>query len=278
MLLPAIGGVIRKAKIAKIGVEISLIEQALEKYKLEFGEFPPDFTTYAEGGDFPSRRVQLDNEFQTHMARNFRRRIHNSDAPVMVDLETGDTAQVTEPHLIENLDPSEALPFWLGGFSNDPQAPISGSGGRQPFFEFDKTRLMDQDGDGFLEYYPAGSTAPYVYYRAQINNSEDLAYERAFSFISTTDRNHDGGSGQWSEAVTAFSNVYPIPYFADRVAPGSGANAAAAPRTFQIISASLDGKFGPGNRVITDRVANLDEEDDLTNFSQGKTMKDLVQD
>ena len=299
MLIPAIGGAIGKAKLAKIGIEISNIDQALRTYKSEFGEFPPDFTTFDPSdnvlnpnGDI--RGQQLSPEVEAHLSRNFRRR-DGGDLPVMLDpvntgedpnpTQEGDLVSVTgaTAHLIENLDPAEALPFWLGGFSDDPQFPISGNGTRQPFYEFDRSRLEDRDGDGFLEYYPPGSTAPYVYYRALQGVGTNLAYVRANSYISTSTRSHSGGP--WLEAVTSSNNNnYPIPYFSDRAVPGGAADGdppteAAAATTYQLISASLDGNFGVGNRVITDRIPTSDRnaEDDLTNFSEGRTLKDLVE-
>ena len=283
MLIPAIGNSIRSAKITRIGVEISLLEQSLEKYKLEFGEFPPDFTSFNPSDiDGTPRLAQISAIVGAHLSRNFRRRA-GDDLPVMINVATGEVSQVTDAFLIENLDPAEALPFWLGGFSNDPQYPISGDGGRQPFFEFDKTRLLDRDNDGFLEYYPPNSQTPYVYYKAEPDAGENFAYARVNSFINASPRSHSGGA--WAEAVAASNNNYPVPYFTDRVVPNAQnlgpddpTTAAAAPRTFQIICASLDGRFGPGNRVITERVTNRDEEDDITNFSEGKTLKDLVQD
>ena len=66
-----------------------------------------------------------------------------------------------QPQVLEQLDPAEALYFWLRGFTNDPQNPLFGPLGtnpdlveRTPIFEFDKTRLLDKDQDGWLEYYP----------------------------------------------------------------------------------------------------------------------------
>ena len=104
---------------------------------------------------------------------------------------------------ISTLDPAEALVFWLGGFpapcsSNgqplcstkligfhanplnpfmlDPynvKSPLTFMQSRKAkLFDFDETRLVDNDQDGWLEYVPSGisapmgGTPPYVYFDA----------------------------------------------------------------------------------------------------------------
>lgn len=94
---------------------------------------------------------------------------------------------------LDNLDAAESLVFWLGGlpdwsserivsgFSTDPKNPFwkpgepnnvpQGEQRMEPFFQFDPTRLVDRDNDGWPEYVPkgtpaSGEMAPYVYFDA----------------------------------------------------------------------------------------------------------------
>ena len=43
ILIPAITGAVRTAKEAAIRMEVGNIDQALEAYKLQYGDYPPDF-------------------------------------------------------------------------------------------------------------------------------------------------------------------------------------------------------------------------------------------
>jgi hypothetical protein len=104
---------------------------AMEEYKALYGEYPPS-------------RAE---EFEEHLNRLFPRR------------------DPSEP--IPDLDPAEALVFWLRGYSPDPRKPLTRTGDQAPLFDFDERRLTDIDGDGWPEYRPRfynGSNAPYAYF------------------------------------------------------------------------------------------------------------------
>lgn len=262
LLIPAVWVSIRKAKTARIGLEMAAIQKALESYKNKTGEYPPDFSYNPAGG---TPQDQILAEVNAHLGREFRRRIPTDFRP-KINLLTGDPIAVTAGD-VAKLDPTEALYFWLQGFSADPQAPLSGSGDRQPFFEFDKSRLVDRDNDGFPEYYPQGDSTqtPYVYYAARNTGSERTAYLHINIYLAS-------------------SNLrgLPLPYFSTVMVPdpggsGTSVNAAAAPNKFQLISAGLDGEYGSGDRVFTERISDNAEKDDMTNFSESKVLEDLVQ-
>ena len=72
LLIPAIGGAVRRAKNAKIALEIAALSQALERYKMEYGEYPPDFA---------DRRETNETFINQHLSRIFRYRNHLLDVP-----------------------------------------------------------------------------------------------------------------------------------------------------------------------------------------------------
>ena len=155
LLVPTIGRALKRTRDAQMGFEISGLANAIEAYKIEVGDYPPDF-----GGKVPDDQIKL----ATHLQRAFRFRNAKSAPPQgdMIDLR--------------GLDPAEALVFWLGGFSGDKKFPLAkrepfaiGTGlvkGTNPFFAFDVARLQDKDNDGWPEYYPENSELPYAYVRA----------------------------------------------------------------------------------------------------------------
>jgi len=137
MLLPAIGGVRRRAKLAKIKLEMANLVIAIEQVRTGIGggEYPPDGSNAADVTRF--------------LKRAFPR-------------AAGLTATIT---------PDTALVYWLGGpdgssgFSSNPTAPLGAGGGIGPFFDFAKERLNG------LKYYPPndkaqGDNAPYLYFKA----------------------------------------------------------------------------------------------------------------
>ena len=132
-------------------LELSRLETALKTHHAYYGDWPPQspqgFERYVRCS-FPR-------------ARNWR-----------ADL----AAAGLDP---DTMDAEEALVFWLGGMPdpNDPKRPAGFSRHAErpfgpsaprtgPLFEFDPRRLVDADGDGWLEYRSRdryGATQPKVY-------------------------------------------------------------------------------------------------------------------
>jgi hypothetical protein len=135
-----------KAKQAKMALEISQVAQALEVYRQQFGDYPPDSAD--------------EKAVKRHFAIAFPRYPGGL------------------PEKYAKLDPASALVFWLGGmpgkdgkpngFSANPNAPFDDNANRiGPFFEFDQKRLRMRD--GVFEYMSPNDnkeSEPYVYFRA----------------------------------------------------------------------------------------------------------------
>ena len=250
LLIPAVGIVMRNARNAQISLEINGLASALEAYKLEMGDYPPDFALV--GGNMLNPQVGTDaQQVSNHLARKYRRRNKQADA--------------IAPAQLEGLDPSEALVFWLSGVSDDPMRPLTSRKaydafpakvrGATPFFEFDQSRLQDKDNDGWPEYYPpANVTAPYVYllHTNYVNPNNPQEPHQILN-----------GTGQ----VRAYGTQL----------EGMAVSKYAEPEKFQIISSGLDNKFikpGSPNSIYPDGLGYQEEdEDNLTNFSEGKTLQ-----
>jgi type II secretory pathway pseudopilin PulG len=146
-LLPAIWGAVQRAKEARIGIEIASIGKSLEAYKLEYGEYPPDFASsaaiLANGGTPAAAAAEAWNQINQHLSNIYRRRAQTGGIPLA---NAGDLFRVNGGALhvdfLSRLNPRNALVFWLSGFANDPGFPLASSGPRSPVFEFNKSQII----------------------------------------------------------------------------------------------------------------------------------------
>lgn len=226
------------------------------------------------------------------------------------------------------LEGHECLAFFLGGIPNRTGTTLSGMGGfgpnpvnpfvaeafaqnnrKRPLFDFDASRLIDDDGDGIPGYVDPlaknESSRYYAYFSAYggggydpndvnfaINNPEDDRLTRRFrvSFNvpdpSSPDRNQN----------RIVNSPAPNPYTSSPALPGGIAVASyVSGETFQLLSAGTDRLYGTGgqylsnansdrlpldttvNGAITDLAGNpvganirQREADNLTSFGSGK--------
>ena len=161
-----------RANETVVKIELDNISQAFQAYKNKYGSYPPNFSDQAA--------------IVRHLKRAFPRHL---EFPETIDALSPLGAPA------DALTPAEAVVFWLGGFSSDPEHPLTGPGGplarpldvttsniddRTFDFEFDKTRLtigreidvLDDDTTGKLNpypvlvytYHPKNLNEPYVYF------------------------------------------------------------------------------------------------------------------
>ena len=248
------------ARNAVIIAEISDIGTALEAYAAEVGELPPDFTD--------QQRVL------THLRKRFPRYqlpAGGEWAKFKLDVSDG-----TDGLDVDDLDPTTALVFWLGGipkevctdvnnntwvWENTPSGfnanvtnPFASRGSRtKSYIEFEPRRLPDRTGL-WRQYHPPYCTGappyesgvPYVYFRARIDGYAGLRWPLVEGAVGTAVPYQDA-NGVWRE-----------------------------PDTFQIIAAGSDGNFGTGiGPRCSQSGANCSpaDYDNITNFSQG-TLQD----
>lgn len=254
-------------------VEINQMHEAIQGYKEKHLSFPPCMAEddlavrktrfmqhltyahpYSEYGTGEEAFDRLNEKIRTEWNNNFRRR--------------GGTLA---PLDLERLDAAESLVFWLGGFpspyDSTTRQPIHSrkvigfhKSMKDPFrqdvttretavkslefrtiadtFRFDESRLVDNDDDGWLEYAPFPGDepelrAPFVY------------FDSATYLPTTKHRQSLGGcffphdpklAAAWGTAVP-----YALAYDPQSPEKSTWAN----PISFQIVSAGIDGKYGP---------------------------------
>lgn len=239
ILVPAVMNARVKAIDAQMINEISQLDTAMKQFRTDYAVLPPALHNQANAAN--AARV-----------RAFWRRAWTR----------WDNTSTT----VSDLSPAEVLVFYLGGmpgtvstkvtgFNKNPLNPTATGGQRStPLFQFDQGRLLDEDGDGFYEYYPPRKRAsgdgvlPYVYFDAG-----------TYGLVTY---NH-GNAAMYGTAT---------PYY-DNAVTGKFMNA----DSFQIICAGQDDNYGanankafpngddptaPGTKTYA-----KEDNDNLTNFA-----------
>ncbi len=112
--IPAITGALSKAREASMRVEVETISQAIEAYKLKYGDYPPDFMNW------------------NVVVGHYRKAFPDIDPTELLNLrELTHSGGLFNP---TSMDRAEALVWALGGFSSDPQFPFTGPGGPLIYF------------------------------------------------------------------------------------------------------------------------------------------------
>lgn len=190
-----------KGKDAAIKTELTHLEMALEQYKNEYGEYPPDFfgvnnpdddiRQYARGAvlrhlrrAFPQYRIQgatIDERFE-YFAKDVQQNCglnpRTFDPAAAAIFWLGGLPE-SIPNLPTGADPPLLIKPWQPvGFHEDPRHPFrTGLPRTQRLYDFPVDRLdvvpLHGDDDTIanqLRYYPegvvGGDNAPYVYFRA----------------------------------------------------------------------------------------------------------------
>jgi len=134
-----------RAKQAAITLEIQQLSSAIEDFKNEYGAYPPngmsDVTNYANTNVFNT----IQSDFERMFKKAFPRNLEPIGLIRALAGNNGGNSLLGKPSTLPGgMTSTEALVFWLGGFSSDPSYPLSGPGG--PSFSD-----ADGDGDGNLE-------------------------------------------------------------------------------------------------------------------------------
>jgi type II secretion system protein G len=295
ILVPTLMAAVKRAKTAAIALELDRISQAFIAYELDNKDYPPDFTNW--------------DAVLAHVRRAYPRNTANVGA--WLRSSTGSMPNdPLEPH---NIDPAEALVLWLSRTTDDPRDPlgISGAGSGKPrvYFEFDETRLVDLDNDGWSEYVSKqASDAPYVYFdgRIQKANASSSSSTKvntsayvwaAYPMLRVDEWNDppylpDDSRVRDSSVVPAtvtspdFGVVRPFrssDIASDATAwrpAGSGSGQWVEKGKFQIFSPGLDNNLGSDvvfkNYPDPDYTLSDEDNDNLANFSDGDTLEDSI--
>jgi prepilin-type N-terminal cleavage/methylation domain-containing protein len=110
--------ILKKAQTA----EIQNIANAIENYRAKYGDYPPD------GSSWPIVEAHLRKAFPNILITELNML---NPANVVNNAYVRNDNDLTGTHPLGGrvFDPAEALVFFLGGFSNDPQKPLTGPGG-----------------------------------------------------------------------------------------------------------------------------------------------------
>jgi prepilin-type N-terminal cleavage/methylation domain-containing protein len=267
VLIPAVTNAVKTARVTSLRLEITALEQAVEQYQQKYGDYPPDFSSWAV--------------VERHYRKAFPR-MSTDDYQLLYNmLHSGGVYQAA------NIGRDEVLPWVLGGYSDDTQRPFTGPGGplswtgdgtdtyggattaeRQDpgnfqvnidrpnaLMEFETSRLdysevnagaamtgtnrrLSSDTDLFLSYRSDSEGAPFVYFdsRTYAHNDPTLGFNGygtatgEFGYVRpylSTNANANRSGGDYSSQAEAL-----------------GAWQFMNPNTFQIISAGLDNNFG----------------------------------
>ncbi len=261
---------------ASMKVEISQIAEALEQYKNDHGAYPPDGNTAVT-----SAASDRTKDFNRHLNKMFPQRNSSADTPnasAMMNLGTqtnivNPSPTGSTPYQLQDIDPSEAFVICLMGFSPNVEQPLTGTGERTPLFNFDQTRLVDPDGDGWWSYKAKYCESEIVYFNSK-------TYD-------------DGGSPTYTNVASftpSIASGIVRPY---GTVTSTGAFQWAQPKGFQLLIAGLDDNFGDGvsstanaakiyssgtassvsgTSPVTATNYTLEDFDNIVSFGQGSTL------
>jgi prepilin-type N-terminal cleavage/methylation domain-containing protein len=274
LLLVAATGALKTARRTAIKADIDNLSQAVEVYKNDVGggSYPPSCMTGDAGNPWNGTRSNADNIYNNTTVLNDLRRHMKKVSPRhrepenLLDRIAGEdetnSNPAAGPGLRGGMSAAEALVFWLGGFSSDPTAPITGAGGlsykkadlgvngglegRSNIGIFDVGRMGPRDEDdnfigrfleydingtiwriNFWQYYPSKSVKPFVYFDASRQAPLDQSLS-AYDPGDTVDLN------------AAKDIIYPILL----VPAGATVPQYANKEKFQILHAGVDDEWG----------------------------------
>lgn len=242
LLLPAVMAAVNSARRSQMALEVSQLDQAIRAYQKQFGDFPPSM-----GEDYSPA-----NRYNTAVERHLRRcfpKITQEEKDAFYD------------NIAPKLNQGEALVAWLSRVSKNPRNPFTDiTAEKYKFYDFDETRLVDEDGDGF----PA--------YRSKHAKNTCYIYMESKTYGA-----HAPGNMPAMAETTTDPLLHVRPYCLDITStPIKAVN----PTSFQIICAGQDGEFSNDTSVLKvfPGGGNYDEadQDNITNFSDGYRLQDKI--
>jgi prepilin-type N-terminal cleavage/methylation domain-containing protein len=297
LLLPAVMAAITRARDAAIAIEINQLNSAVEAYRLEKGDYPPNF-----------RHPEV---VRRHVLKCYPR-IDQNYFLAFMKYAFGPNISVPTPPPNGNIqvDEAESLVFWLSKTDKNPQFPFLSVPGINAFlpqntivptadpkvyYDFDQTRLgqtLNSDIPSFKARFCGDTYYIYIDSRSYDNPRTDTwdvcrfaAFDGAPDTYGYADDSATGVRPYWSNAPA--SNVpQNATLWRDKCKPIN-------PTSFQIISAGQDGDFGtivgtggdPDVKIATGTPDKLPyigtnftpaDKDNITNFSGGKRLGNLI--
>jgi len=272
LLLPAVMYALVRARTTAVAIELGQLASAIEAYKNDKGDYPPNFRDPAV------------------VLRHIRKCYPKADTTYITTM----VAAVCDQTNTAFIDEGESLVFWLAMTDNDPRFPflsLYNPDGKpenpKKYYEFDETRLKGGFISGGRQNAPSFiakncQDTPYIYI-------DSRSYERpsrdVVRFTGETGFSAPVPSSGWSQD----DGAYVRPYWSTNTSGKTSnllreQNKPINPTSFQLICAGLDGEFGHDLNNDTDVKIfptgdNYVEEDkdNITNFSSGKRLGDSIQ-
>lgn len=256
---------LRAANRGKITLAIQGVSRAIEDFKVDYGAYPPNAMNPTT---IPAYGPLVVSDMQRMFNKAFPR---NNEPPALIAALAG-AGPSSGPNLPEGMTAAEALYFWLGGFSDDPQYPISGQGGpsysdaegnnngtlessdeilenRKPRYEFVLTQLGPLDQNVFtgrmIKYIGPNGEQRGINFRQYYpkNSIQPLVY-------FDVSRHKPGVGGSTYDAPAATTGLPPI-YAMKQLRSGAGSVANSFANVvfvnqgkFQVLHAGLDDAWG----------------------------------
>lgn len=263
LLLPAVMRAMNSARNTAIALEVNQLASAIEAYKQDKGDYPPNFR---------ERSV-----VERHL-----RKCYPKIDPQYLQGFLGTVFPVGVNTLTNPvIDEGESLVFWLSMTDSDPRFPFLSyfnpnnlTPNPKKYYDFDQTRLITSANDRMPAYrakFSKDSFYVYIDSRSYLATCRIPGYGGdTFATYAYADNNSDGVRPYWSDVInpSATSAIA-----RDRFKPVN-------PTTFQIICAGQDGEFGYQSsdpdvkRFPTGDNYNPEDRDNITNFSNGRTLAD----
>jgi prepilin-type N-terminal cleavage/methylation domain-containing protein len=264
LLLPAVMRAMNAARNTAIALEVNQLASAIEAYKQDKGDYPPNFR---------DRNIVL---------RHIRKCYPKIDPKYLDDF----MLSVGLPPTVSNtsnpgIDEGESLVFWLSKTDTDPRypflsyLPVTGlTANPKRYYDFDESRLFPS----------ASDRAPA--YRAKFAKDSFYIYIDSRSYLDTC-RIQNYGSDSFNSYAYAKTDTNRVrPYWSDVPNPPPTPTRRREmfkpvnPTTFQIICAGQDGDFGYQTTDQDVKIFptgdnyNPEDRDNITNFSNGRTLAD----
>jgi prepilin-type N-terminal cleavage/methylation domain-containing protein len=283
-------GVFDTVKRARIGTQMSQIAMALDQYKAEFGEYPPDMFG--------------DEALVRHVKKRWPRyELPDGDVPVRANFikNAVNAAYGNNVNFFFFFSEVGSLALWLGGFPNvdgrfsgfcaDPEDPFFSKQLYRPLkdWSFDRKVFVDLEaGEGKnVRYADFGDDCivpvigneirdvfvPFVYFRGLSSGGH-----RAYMVVDENRRDY-GLIKRFTFPTAGFC----VPY-AEKV-DSSNNITWKNPSTFQLLHPGQDGTFGeptepegapPLRNIQTGENIGLQNLDNITNFSGNKELKSIM--
>ncbi|TWT88984.1 hypothetical protein Mal64_24750 [Pseudobythopirellula maris] len=134
LLLVAAAGARNRARQVQVSVEINQLATSLEdQYGTVVSAYPPNAQNDGSG---PIDENQIYNDFKRFL-KKVAPKHREPDSLISALVGRGAGSGTDAPNLPGGMTAAESLVFWIGGFSSDPNYPISGVGG--PSYAIDTT-------------------------------------------------------------------------------------------------------------------------------------------